>query len=137
MSSGATLSPMAHMSDRERALTKVTPVASPVTWCQVVPIRCQVPMPGKAPGPPNTQTLVGLNAVTSVIWVASWCSGHVLATDQDVPFQCSAYPVSWLTAQASFGAGALTATRSPVRPLGRAAVCQLVPFHCSATGAPS
>src|SRR5215472_13448640 len=136
MSSGATLPPMAHMSDRERALTKVTPVASPVTWCQVVPIRCQVPMPGKAPGPPNTQTLVGLNAVTSVIWVGSWCSGHVLATDQDVPFQCSAYPVSWLTAQASSGAGVLTEISVPVSPLGMAVACQLVPVQCSASGAP-
>src|SRR5215472_1251733 len=137
MSSGETLSaPIAHMSDRERALTNVTPPASPVTLCQVIPRRCQVPMPGYAPGPPNTQTSDGLNAVTSVIWVASWCSGHVLATDQDVPFQCSAYPVSWLTAQASFGAGALTEISVPVSPLGRVAACQRVPVQCSASGAP-
>jgi hypothetical protein len=44
--------------------------------------------------------------------------------------------VSELTAQASFGAGALTAISSPVSPLGRAAACQLVPFQWSATGAP-
>src|SRR5579863_6555440 len=137
MSSGETLSaPMAHMSDREMALAVEMAPASPVTLCQVLPRRCQVPMPGKAPGPPNTQTSDGLNAVTPVISVASWCSGHVLATDQDVPSQCSAYPVSWLTAQASFGAGVLTAPRVPVSPLGRVAACQLVPFHCSASGAP-
>src|SRR5690348_9148226 len=59
-----------------------------------------------------------------------------MATDHDVPFQCSAYPVSELTAQASSGAGALTAKRSPVSPLGRVAACQLVPFQWSATGAP-
>src|SRR6185437_7133509 len=137
MSSGETLSaPMAHMSDRERALAVEMAPASPVTLRQVLPRRCQVPMPGNAPEPPNTQTLVGLNALTPVISVASWCSGHVLATDHDVPFQCSAYPVSWLTAQASLLAGVLTAPRVPVSPLGRVAVCQLVPFHRTASGAP-
>src|SRR5215469_2440016 len=137
MSSGATLSAtMAHMSACEMALAVETAPASPVILCQVVPRRCQVPMPGLAPGAPNTQTLVGLNAVTPVISVASWCSGHVLATDQDVPFQCSAYPVSWLTAQASFGAGVLTEISVPASPLGSVVACQLVPVQCSASGAP-
>src|SRR5215470_10388957 len=138
MSSGETLSaPMAHMSALEMALAVEISPPGPVTFCQVVPLRCQVPKPGFAPGAPNTHTLVGLNAVTPV---SSWASGgdslNVLATDHFVPFQCSTYPVSWLTAQASFWAGVLTAPRVPVSPLGRVAACQLVPFHRSAAGAP-
>jgi len=78
------------MSDRETALAVEMPPASPVTLCQVLPTRCQVPSPGLAPGPPNTQTFVGLNAVTPVNRRTSCDSGHVLATDQDMPFQYSA-----------------------------------------------
>src|SRR5215472_16875037 len=110
MSSGETLSaPMAHMSALEMALAVEISPASPVILCQVVPLRCQVPRPGFAPGAPNTHTLVGLNAVTPVSSLLSPCagSGHFLATDQAVPFQCTAYPVSWLTAQASLWAGVL------------------------------
>src|SRR5215472_1269658 len=139
MSSGETLSaPMAHRSVLEMALAVEISPASPVTLCQMDPRRCQVPRPGEAPGAPNTHTLVGLKAVTPVSSLLSPCagSGHLLATDQAVPFQRSAYPVSWLTAQASFWAGVLTAPRAPVSPLGRVAACQLLPFHRSATGAP-
>jgi hypothetical protein len=80
--------------------------------------------------------LVGLKAVTPVS--SRVCvSAHFLATDQVVPFQCSAYPVSWLTAQTSVAAGALTAPSVPVSPPGRAAACHLEPFQCSATGVPA
>src|SRR5207248_11174166 len=137
ISAGAVPSePIAHMLVGDSALAVRMLPASPVTLVHVVPLRCQVPRPGFAPGAPNTHTLVGLKAVTPVSSRGSCGSGHFLATDQVVPFQCSAYPVSWLTAQASFGAGVLTAPRVPVSPPGRMVACHFVPFHRAASGAP-
>jgi hypothetical protein len=88
-SSPALMPPTAHMSLRDRALAQAMLPPLPVTFVQRLPCRCQVPTPGKAPLPPNTQTSEGPNAVTPVISRVSPDSRNFLATDHEEPFQWS------------------------------------------------
>src|SRR5215472_13209719 len=125
------------LADRALAWTIPLPGAL-VTCAHEWPLKCQVPTPGKAPGPPNTQTLDGLSAVTPVSCLGRpfFGSGHRLATDHFVPFQCSANPFCRLTAQASLAESALIAPSHPVRPLGSEAARHRPFLHRATVGRP-
>jgi hypothetical protein len=119
----------------DRALASTIPSCVAVgLFVQDLPLKCHVPKPGAAPGPPNTQTLLGLNAVTPVS--SPKPVNRFDAADQLVPLKCRMYPPWSLTAQTSLADGALAALIVSVSPPGSVLAFQLLPCQCSAAGEP-
>src|SRR5258708_17874151 len=108
----------------ERALAKELWPPSPVILLQTPPCSCQVPMPGYAPEPPNTQTFAGLNAVTPVSSRGRPDSRQRRATVHRPFCQCKTYPPRLLVVQASVLESALTADSVLVMWRGIASACQ-------------
>src|SRR5437868_1052842 len=83
--------PIAQIFLADTALADTSPVAPPVTWVQVFPSKCQVPVPGPIPEQPNAQTLLSLTAVIPVDSRPE-DPGSASATDHWLPFQCVTPP---------------------------------------------
>src|SRR5258708_34638165 len=104
---------IAHMLRGAGAVGLKMVCPAPATLVHVCPWRCQVPRPAQCPVPPKTQTSVGLNAVMPV----GWNPGGPPSREKDLAIvhlpvcQCSTFPT--VTAQASRGPSALTATTEP------------------------